>query len=168
MSAILTFLVYSLNKEITSLKIKQDTIDLVRIQQESQDSSIITVKDGFLKDAGFSMRFPDSWGLVSIKRQNQTDAGGNIEAPSRLMTYKFISEFRPYSHYIIITISHPNYKSNPLITLTNSIYITEDEKYYYEYDPSTEYCVSDNGCGASQITEIDSEITEIIKSFELL
>lgn len=136
------------------------------VEQKPLGESIVTVKDTYNEGAGFSLHFPSSWGLVNVTKHNLTDSGGGN--PPQRASYTFTSEFRPYTHYFTVIISFASEKDNSIVTQGNRIYIAEDNTYYFNYNPSTEYCVEEGKCKADEVEEINAEIKEIIDSFKSL
>ena len=136
------------------------------IDQDTSGSSTIIVRDTFNEGAGFSLHFPSSWGLINVTKRNLTDSGGGN--PPQRASYTFTSEFRPHTHYLTVIISFASEKDNSLVTQQNRIYIAEDDTYYYNYNPSTEFCVEEGKCKEADVEEINAEIQEIIDSFKLL
>ena len=138
------------------------------IEQEPLGPSVVKLRDTYNEGAGFSIRFPSSWGLVSVKKHNLTDSGGvATELPQRA-SYTFASEFRPSIHFFTIVISYAKDKTHSLVTQGNRQYIAEDATYYYNYNPSTDYCIEQGTCRESEVETINQEIKKIIDSFELL
>ena len=135
------------------------------IDQEISGTSVITVKDTFNKEAKFSMNFPSSWGFVNVKKTNLTDCGFNCNPPQRAI-YKFTSEFNN-DLYLSVIISHAKEKNNPLVTQKNRIFIAEDDTYFYNYKPSTEFCTKEIACNNDELQKINNEILEITNSFNI-
>ncbi len=144
----------------------QETDYALSVNQDASGSSIITLRDTFNEGAGFSLHFPSSWGFVNVKKTNLTDCGFDCDPPQRT-SYMFTSEFRA-NHYVDVIISYANEKDSSLVTQGNRIFIAEDDTYYYNYSPSTEYCVEEGKCTEDEVEGINAEIQEIINSFELL
>lgn len=136
------------------------------VNQDPSGASTITVRDTFNEGAGFSLRFPSSWGFVNVKKSNLTDCGFGCNPPQRA-SYTFTSEFRS-NYYFEVIISFVAEKDSSLVTQQNRIYVAEDDTYYYNYNPSTRFCVEEGKCKEDEVEEINAEIQEIIDSFELL
>lgn len=136
------------------------------VNQDTTGASIVTVRDTFNEGAGFSLHFPSSWGFLSVKKSNLTDCGFECNPPQRA-SYTFTSEFRS-NHYFEVIISFVAEKDSSLVTQQNRIYVAEDDTYYYNYNPSTRFCVEEGKCKEDEVEEINTEIQEIINSFELL
>ncbi len=135
------------------------------IDQAALGESVVTIRDTYNEGAGFSLQFPSSWGLVNVTKHNLTDSGGGN--PPQRASYTFTSEFRA-NHYLEVIISYATEKDSSLVTQQNRIFVAEDDTYYYNYNPSTRFCVEDGKCKEDEVEEINAEIQEIIDSFELL
>ncbi len=137
------------------------------INQDTKGASSVTLRDAFSEGSGFSMRFPSSWGFVSVERRSLTDCGFGCN-PAQIASYKFTSEFRPYTHYLKVIISLAERKDGLIVTQQNRIHLAEDDTYYYNYNPSTQFCIDDGKCKDDEVEAIDAEIKEIVDSFKLL
>ena len=157
----------SAEPETESIISKTQEVDYaVAIEQETLGKSVVTVTDTYNEGAGFSMHFPSSWGLINVTKRNLTDSGGGN--PPQRASYTFTSEFRPHTHYFTVIISFASEKDSSLVTQQSRIFVAEDDTYYYNYNPSTRFCVEEGKCKEDEVEEINAEIQEIIDSFELL
>lgn len=153
--------------EITEkISAEPETDYALSVNQDISGASIITVSDTFNEGAGFSLHFPSSWGFIRVGKSNLTDCGFGCNPPQRA-SYTFTSEFNG-NHYFEVIISYAKEKDSSLVTQQNRIYITEDDTYYYNYNPSTRFCVKEEKCKQDEVEEINAEIQQIINSFKLL
>lgn len=129
------------------------------VERLENNESLVTVDDAYAPGSAFSLRFPQSWGFVNVKRQDLTDSDTDRPKP-QIAGYTFTSGFRPYSHSFTVYISHEAKKEDSLVTQGGRIEIGTLGAYFYNYLPNAE--PSDNTVKAA---EVAAEVETIVSTF---